>query len=137
MVERADGEVRCRPAFLRELWSAAPRWRAAVAPIAEDCASRLAATSGQTAATPLTGRSRTAAVEARLGRATWAARSRELGAGAQTCTDCGGPVQPGRKRCPACHTAWQRADLCRIGQEGGMKRWARERTDGPRMTTPA
>ncbi|MGC2208111.1 MAG: CRISPR-associated endonuclease Cas1 [Candidatus Dormiibacterota bacterium] len=109
VVERPDGEVRCRPAFFQELWSLAPIWRRAVGPIAEQVAAQI---TGEVPArlnrrplqapTPLTGLRRRKAVADRHGWVQIEAGPRQPGPALHTCLGCGGPVAPTRLRCPSC-----------------------------------
>ena len=110
VVERPDGEVRCRAGLFRELWAHSPAWGRAVAPLAEQVAGRLMAAIPARegglpleAATPLTGRRRRAA---QAGRRGWVEPSRgeprrpaEL---PRACLGCGGAVEGSRKRCSSC-----------------------------------
>jgi CRISPR-associated protein Cas1 len=99
VVERPDGEVRCRPGFLRELWGSAGLWGEAVAPWAERVAAELtgsipALEAGRPleAPTPLTGRRRREAVWRRQG---WGVGD-ALAAGAEVAADTRGTgVIPG------------------------------------------
>ena len=110
VVERPDGEVRCRPSLFQELWGQAPAWGRAVAPLAEHLAGRLTAAipaleGGMPleATTPLTGRKRRAAQARQRGwREPSTAEPRRPAALPRACGGCGGPVAGSRLRCPAC-----------------------------------
>jgi hypothetical protein len=113
VVERPDGEVRCRPSLFQELWSQAPAWGRAVAPLAEHMAARITATipaqvGGRQieASTPLTGRRRRASGAQRRGwREPSTGLPRRPPALPHTCLGCGGPVRGANLRCSTCAKA--------------------------------
>jgi CRISPR-associated protein Cas1 len=103
VVQRRDGEVRCRPSFLRELWETAPRWRLAVAPYAETVVERVGVEAGVRVTSPLTGRRRREASNELRGYAAWRPVPKALTL-AKGCQTCGRPLSlaGSRSKCRGC-----------------------------------
>lgn len=102
-VQRRDGEVRCRPAFLRELWETAPHWRRAIAPYAETVVEQIGIEAGVTVTSPLTGRRRRDAGNQLLGYSAWQPVPGILTL-SKSCQTCGQPLSlnGSRSKCQAC-----------------------------------
>jgi CRISPR-associated endonuclease Cas1 len=123
VVERPDGEVRCRPGFFQGLWAQAPIWRRAVGPIAERVAAQV---TGQVSArrdrqplqapTPLTGMRRRQALADRLGWVQLDEQPRRPDRLPRSCLGCGAPVNPSHLRCDSCAKA-RKAELVVRGRE--------------------
>ena len=124
VVERPDGEVRCRPAFFQELWSQATLWRRAIAPWAEQVAAAIttsipARRDGRPlqAPTPLTGLRRRQAVADRHGWVHLEVQPRRADQLPRTCLGCGGPVTSSQQRCTPCAQA-RRGELADRARQG-------------------
>ncbi len=107
--ETRQGVCRITPPLARELVRTSPEWGRAVGRVAEDVARLLepGGRPGRGAATPLSGRNRSA------GRGVHGREfTPRLPAVASACSTCGGPTSRGRQTCsPACETEARAAGL--------------------------